>query len=711
MNFAGSAWTNDEMTARCARESGSAFSSQECGEAAGWCNKMISDGKHESTSMADCGQSKMACENFMSGTFACVENSSAETPSGNMFNGEASAGSMGGPPPGVATAGMGGPPPGVATGGGGGSPYASAVPPSGGGDMKCMIAPGAIGAAHQAGFSKGYSSSCPGTPAQESPYMWPLRWSAWTDSQSMAYGSDDVVYHSKGKTFYMLDKNWKRSDTTYADGLLRSLGQGPCDGVDGDIQKEGCAKDEDNTLSTMIHRGGLMYFISWKEDEQNPVEAGETDASKIEECTVINLAVIGNIRPDWFLDKRGDDTDVQYLGDQHVYYADGTIPKLVKQWRKKDFASQYFVMGMMGNPANKLAKKTDAPEEDNMHWPLILNIPGEGFGDDILQVYRNHTILTDDDEDLFMLIENYQAIGGLCADIRGGGGPPTAQDEESYIPSDLEVDPLSWVSNEITFSPIWEVPVKQSADISSMAAPSGKSVTKPSDRVTVESCYDETTQSMDMSIHFHGVEAGSDGLLPWMSLGYRPSDLCAMTPPDGGVTPIVLVTQESEESMPKAHATSLLPEAKSFSDSAFTSMYTLAKPLADAGEYMDVSLEAPMVSTNMQMARTVSLGGEDTVSLHFKQSVEGKPEVMNLIYAIGMNSGLGFHKTRGCFQIQATSCSKTSSTESVGTDKFTIDINGQEEDVDASANLRSSASVVSVSVVLMLSIAAVTFGL
>ena len=237
-------------------------------------------------------------------------------------------------------------------------------------------------------------------------------------------------------------------------GLLRSLGQGPCDGVDGDIQKEGCAKDEDNTLSTMIHRGGLMYFISWKEDEQNPVEAGETDASKIEECTMINLAVIGNIRPDWFLDKRGDDTDVQYLGDQHVYYADGTIPKLVKQWRKKDFASQYFVMSMMGNPANKLAKKTDAPEEDNMHWPLILNVPGEGFGDDSLQVYCNHTILTDDEEDLFMLIENYQAIGGLCADIRGGGFPPTAQDEESYIPSDLEVDPLSWVSNEITFSPI-----------------------------------------------------------------------------------------------------------------------------------------------------------------------------------------------------------------------------------------------------------------
>merc|ERR1712127_727619 len=117
-----------------------------------------------------------------------------------------------------------------------------------------------------------------------------------------------------------------------------------------------------------------MYFISWKDDEE--IEVGERDATKIEECSMINLAVVGNIRPDWFLDKRGDDTDVQYLGNQHAYYADGDIPKLVKQWRKKDFASQYFVMSMMGNPPNKLAKDENAPVEYNIHWPLILNIPG-----------------------------------------------------------------------------------------------------------------------------------------------------------------------------------------------------------------------------------------------------------------------------------------------------------------------------------------------
>ena len=126
----------------------------------------------------------------------------------------------------------------------------------------------------------------------------------------------------------------------------------------------------------------------------------------------LNLAVVGNIRPDWFLDSRGDDTDVQYLGDQHVFY-DTSLPKLVKQWRKKDFASQYFgvlypsclcpayifsnkiflVMSMRGNPPNYLAKDPDAPEIDDMHLPLILNIPGEGFGDDSIQVYRNHALL------------------------------------------------------------------------------------------------------------------------------------------------------------------------------------------------------------------------------------------------------------------------------------------------------------------------------
>mmetsp|Transcript_6854 Transcript_6854/g.12399 ORF Transcript_6854/g.12399 Transcript_6854/m.12399 type:complete len:826 (+) Transcript_6854:92-2569(+) len=701
MQFQGTAWTSEDMVTRCAQESGT-WSAESCvDEVGGWCNKSIAQDKTESTAMvlsamSDCSGSKMACEAFMSGTFVadgeCLGSSST-----NVFEG------------------AGGPPAGVSSSSEGSWPGAAAAAASGGDDsaMKCIIAPGAIGAAHQAGFSKGYSSSCPGTPAQESPYMWPLSWSADTESQAMAYGSDDVVYKSRGRTFYMLDKNWKRSDTTYQEGLLRTIGQGPCEDIDEDFVEEtglrGCRKNQtDSTISTMIHREGLMYFISWKDDED--VKVGELDANKIEECTLINLAVIGNIRPDWFLDKRGDDTDVQYLGDQHVYYADGAIPKLVKQWRKKDFASQYFVMSMTGNPPNKLEKDENAPVEDDMHWPLILNIPGEGFGDDSLQVYRNHQLLDDSDEDLFKLIENYEAIDGTCGDVQMGGrddnvvGPPVLDESES-IPSNLEVDPMSWVSNQITFSPIWVAPVKEmplsvgaNAQDES-ASPSEKSVLQVSDRITVESCFDESTSSIDMSVHFHDVEPTSEGTLPWMALGYRPTELCAMTPPDGGSTPIVLVTHE-DDAMPAAHRTELPPQAKAYSSDAFATMLASRTPLGDVEEYMDVSLEAPMFSNigvdTMARASSSSLtaGAEDTVSLHFKQVVEGELDVMNLMYAIGMTSQLGSHVTRGCFQLEAiTPCSGGISP--VDTDTIDIDIGGLRGKDGQTPGLKSSANAMS----------------
>mmetsp|Transcript_31905 Transcript_31905/g.67077 ORF Transcript_31905/g.67077 Transcript_31905/m.67077 type:complete len:801 (+) Transcript_31905:169-2571(+) len=701
MQFQGTGWTADDITARCAQESGS-LSAEGCtDDAAGWCDKKISDGKHEATAMvlsamADCSGSKMACETFLSGSFiAAGECLTTAEETGNIF-GE---GTVSGPPPGVAT--------GEATSGGS---WPGAAP-TGGDDsaMKCLLAPGAIGAAHQAGWSKGYSASCPGTPAQESPYIWPLSWAADYESNRMAYGSDDVVYTDKGRTFYMLDKNWKRSDTIYQNGFLRTIGQGPCEDIDEDFAADGflgCHKNmTDGTMSTMIHRGNLMYFISWK--NETDVQPGETDPSKIGECTMSNLAVIGNIRPDWFMDKRGDDTDTQYLGDQHAYYGEGGITKLVKQWRKKDFANQYFVMSMMGNPPNKLKQDPDAPIEDNMHWPMILNIPGEGFGDDSLQVYKNHKLLTDEDEDLFKLIENYEAIGGVCVSLgaAGGGdiGPPVLDEEES-IPSNLEVDPLSWMTNEITFSPIWEVPTKVVGSESTMSAPatSGKSVLEVSNRMTVESCYDEATKMMDMSIHFHDVEPGTDGLLPWMAVGYRASDVCAMTPPEGGTTPIVLVTQASEDAAPQAHKTTLLPEAKGMSQVAFDSMITLMRPLEGIDEYTNVSVEAPMASTVVQMARSAStLAAEDTVSLHFKQAVDENPEVMNLLYAIGMTSELGFHTTRGCFEVQATPCGNAGSVDAEG---ITIDLGEQKEaHAPLAATAKSSANAASAGVMFAIS--------
>lgn len=230
----------------------------------------------------------------------------------------------------------------------------------GGEEVLCQIAPGAIGAGHQAGYNSGYPSDCPGTPGESSPYQWPSAWSANVDSKSVPYGNDTVIFHSQGSVYYRLDRNWKRADTTYTRGLQRSVGQGPCPAEDS-VSDPGsalnaCRRDSDQRR-TMIHRGTQMFFITWK----NGTAADDENVANIEECSWLDLAVVGNIRPDWFMDKRGDDTDVQYLGDQHVYYEG--MPKLVKQWRKKDFANQYFTMSMLGNPS-----------EDGIHWPMILNV-------------------------------------------------------------------------------------------------------------------------------------------------------------------------------------------------------------------------------------------------------------------------------------------------------------------------------------------------
>ena len=151
----------------------------------------------------------------------------------------------------------------------------------------------------------------------------------------MAFGSDDIVYTSIGSVHYRLDKNWKRADWWYTRGVQRGLGQSPCEPENVDQEQSdgpilACRRDSDEH-TTMIHRGSKMMFISWK----NGTEVGSTpsDPNQIESCEWLDLAVVGNIRPDWYLDARGDSTDVQYLGDQHVYH--DNQPRLVKQWRKK----------------------------------------------------------------------------------------------------------------------------------------------------------------------------------------------------------------------------------------------------------------------------------------------------------------------------------------------------------------------------------------
>lgn len=54
------------------------------------------------------------------------------------------------------------------------------------------------------------------------------------------------------------------------------------------------------------------------------------------------------------------------------------------------------------------------PGPDGVHWPLILNIPGEGFGDDVLQTWSNHRTLSDSDQDAFLL-DQVRRLLGICS--------------------------------------------------------------------------------------------------------------------------------------------------------------------------------------------------------------------------------------------------------------------------------------------------------
>ena len=492
-------------------------------------------------------------------------------------------------------------------------------------NTECEIAPGPAGAAHQAAFSTGYRFECPGTPAEGSPYQWPLMWSSHVEMQSVPFESDDIVFESRGKVWYRLDKNWKRLDTTYSRGVQRAVGQGLCapENIEGTDPVISCRRDSD-LRTTMLHRQSKMYFINWKNGT-----AGDNVAN-IESCVWLDLQIVGNVRPDWFMDARGAVTDVQYLGDQHVYYEG--VPKLVKQWRKKDFACQYFVMSMLGNPG-----------ADGIHWPLILNVPGEGFGDDFLQKYTNHTLLTEQDEDLFLLDQLLEAANGTCPQQeRGGGdegaGPPVGG---TKIPSNLEIDPNSWCSREYTFSPVWVPPedeknngtVDNSGDVNF-------AITEV-DAGTIGSCYDKDLGVVQLQLNLKDI-AVTDAKLPWMALGYRKDAECRMNPRDGSATDIILIGKNPATGLLSASKGSMSPMVRSNNPGAIGMIYPTLSALENADGYSNV-----VISTSDDLENTESA----SVTLDFSQDFDESPAAMFLMYAIGTSPQLGYHNLRQCFEI------------------------------------------------------------
>jgi len=568
MEFHGVSWDDATAAARCSNAmpnvAGTLTKGASCqtsDKLAGWCG---TGGGAEMTPMDTspmantCDGVKNACETWSQGTFV-VDGQCADGET------ERSAGAQEPPPQ-----------------------FGSGAP------VRCAIAPGAIGAAHQLGFSPGYDTDCEGTPGQQSPYMWPLRWTALVESKGLAFGSDMPVYESRGRVWYMLDRNWKRLDTWYQKGVQRTVGQSPCESPVEGIEF-GCNRSSVRN-HTMLHRQNKMVFIDWAED------------GSMLNCSWLDLSVVGNIRPDWFMDNRGAATDVQYLGDSHVYYLGE--PRLVKQWRKKDFANQYFTMSVQRLPGT-----------DGIHWPLILNIPGEGFGDDFLQHWHGHSILNETAAPEFLLDEAHVAAGGSCPQLSRGGevGPPT---DVEHVPSNLEVDPAAWRTILYTASPVWQPEVMAEESFTSSA---GKVEVKPG--IIAESCFDGAASALRLSMRMD-LDAAV-----WAAITFRPDEECLMTPRGGGDAEMLFAQPDSNGAY-KVLSGPLSPTLKRMQ--GLDSFSQKLIPIEQAPDF----------------SKGVAEFNNGQLVLNFERSYSTKPSAFHLSFAYGYGQEASHHQDRECFTLE-----------------------------------------------------------
>jgi hypothetical protein len=478
----------------------------------------------------------------------------------------------------------------------------------------CMIAPGPIGGAHQFAMSSGYTDDCPDTPAQQSKWMWPLAWSAHQHFTTMQYGSDEPQYRSLSKVWYRLDKNWKRMDTYSQSGVLRALGQGPCDGSDKTgAEPYSCERNKRNL--TMLHRNNKMVFIEWT--------GAIGDVNGVASCTATDLMVIGNIRPDWYMDKRGDSTDVQYLGNQHIMY-EGQ-PRLVKQWRKQDFADMMFTMSMQAIPG-----------ADGIHWPLTRNDPGEGFGDDALTVYTNHSLLDDSSDAEFLLDEQIQKAGSKCDFTPGDGmsGPPTGKHDE--IPSNLVKD-TSFRSIVFTDSPVWK------AQPESKPGGGSDQVWKDlSTSVQYLACQNAPNRSVQLSIMFDD----SAGVHPWAAVSFRKDDECLMTPKSGQDGEVLVALFSAAKG---AYDLKFGPMPKSLKNFGVDTS-GFVQQLRFVGNASNEPILKPSVS---------GANGKVQVSFTFstdpKQTPSSSSSLGKFGYAVGNGALMAYHASRGCFTVDIAS--------------------------------------------------------
>jgi len=454
---------------------------------------------------------------------------------------------------------------------------------------RCTIAPGPMGGAHQMAGSVGYAVDCEDAPAKNSPYQWPLRWAVRQKTNSFYADKRGEGYNTVTDVYYDLSKNYKRSDTVEFSGSMAQM-----EWFD----------YEDVTKQTILHRNNEMVFItSYKNETQT--------------CSKMDLGVVGNIRPDWFLDDRGTLTSAQYIGNEHVYYQNK--PTLVKKWRKKDFADMYFVMSMAAEPD---------PENDNVHWPLIRNDPGEGIGPDALHEYSNHRLLTDDDDYLFHIDKDMD-----CPVVTSGSSDFSDFMKEE-IPSNLNVPEAGWFNLVWTGSPDGPaLPPNLEDELCDAGAGSSTGETKELPGMAPLDGSDGTLHYCHNGDNVHIKLSFATPEPVWAAVGVRPGEICRMTPANVGIV------HEEAVGNGMDYYFGDLPGSLRMSTSAL--LEVKEEDMADPNEIESVSHSFV----------------DGVMTFEFMRSLEGlgldsSTKTIPISWAIGNSSVMGYHKVRSCMILE-----------------------------------------------------------
>jgi len=288
-------------------------------------------------------------------------------------------------------------------------------------------------------------------------------------------------------------------------------------------------------------------------------------------------------------------------------------PRLVKQWRKKDFANQYFTMSMQRLPG-----------KDGIHWPLILNVPGEGFGDDFLQHWSDHRVLTESEESEFLLDEFIEKSGGKCqqqVSENGADGPPTGQ--QAHVPSNLEREEASWREIVWTGSPVWKSNPKATQNGN---APGVVQVDKTTQ---AQACFDDATSTLRLTMYL------PDPGQAWVGVAFRESAECLMTPRGGGNTPLVYTVPDANGKFTTSHGT-LTPAMKKF----------------DAGEMASFTDGLTLLSEMSSFDGNFAVVQNGKLEFGFARKYSSKPTAIHLTFALGSSPRIGYHQVRECFKVE-----------------------------------------------------------